>query len=411
MIIHDNQVLQRDRDDQARVQLHTGEAITLPTGGPYEVGGARNVLVGDLWVLAGQSNMEGVGDLVDVETPSPFVHSYQSRERWAVAAEPLHWLGESPRLVHHRLEGRDRVPDEPDPRDPGRNKGAGLGLTFAKQRYAHMVVPIGLIPSAHGGTSMAQWDPALRDHGSASLYGATIARVRAVGGRVAGVLWYQGEADANPTDLPLYKDRLTQLVDAFRTDLMQPDLPFYYVQLGRLVEASASIDGWNGIREAQRTWAGTRLHTAMVAAIDLALDDLVHIGTVGLKRLGARLADAVDGHAAPYILDVHVEGEGARIRVRYGGVRGGLRASGRPAGFSLRDLDGREVSLIYKVTLDGDTAVLHLVAGTLPPGLNLWYGWGSDPYCNVTDATDMAIPAVGPLPVAPYGIALLKEGA
>jgi hypothetical protein len=89
MTIRDDQVLQRSAD---------GTAQGLPMGGPYTVEGAQNVYVGDLWVLAGQSNMEGVGDLTDVETPSPFVHSYQSREEWAIAEEPLHWLGESPPL-------------------------------------------------------------------------------------------------------------------------------------------------------------------------------------------------------------------------------------------------------------------------------------------------------------------------
>ncbi len=399
MAIHHYQVLPRDGDDRARVRLDGGEIVELPVGGPYELDGARDVLVGDLWVLAGQSNMEGVGDLVDVEPPSPYVHSYQSRERWAVAEEPLHWLGESPRVVHQRLGGRERVPDEPDPRDPLRAKGAGLGLTFARLRHERTGVPVGLIPSAHGGTSMAQWDPALRDQGGASLYGATIERVRAVGGRVAGVLWYQGESDANPDDLPLYKERLARLFGALRADLARPDLPIYYVQIGRFVDASASVAGWNGLREAQRTWAGTMPGTAMVSAIDLELDDLVHIGTQGLKRLGKRLADVADGDRAPELADARIEGDRERIRIVFDHARGDLRAAGRPAGFSLRDAAGHEIPAIYKVTLDGDAAVLHLVADALTPEARLWYGWGLDPYCNVTDAADMAIPAFGPLPL------------
>ena len=103
--------MQRDADDKARVTLDSGETVELPAGGPYEVGGAKNVLVGDLWVLAGQSNMEGVGDLVDVEPPHPLVHSFQSREQWAPAEEPLHWLDESPRPIHHIIWGLP-MPDD-----------------------------------------------------------------------------------------------------------------------------------------------------------------------------------------------------------------------------------------------------------------------------------------------------------
>jgi len=52
-------------------------------------GGAQNVLVGDLWGLAGQSNREGCGKRVDMEESLPLVHSLQSCEEWALAEEPL----------------------------------------------------------------------------------------------------------------------------------------------------------------------------------------------------------------------------------------------------------------------------------------------------------------------------------
>lgn len=403
MTLHDFQVLQRDHDDEAQITTDAGETVTLAVGGPYEVGGAKNVLVGDLWILAGQSNMEGVGDLVDVETPPPFVHSYQSREHWTVAEEPLHWLGESPRLVHHKLGGRESVPDEPDPRDMGRTKGAGLGLTFGKLMHQRTGVPIGLIPSAHGGTSMAQWDPALKSEGGGSLYGATLKRFEAVGGKVAGILWYQGESDANPADAARYQDRMTQLVQSFRDDFGQPDLPFYIVQIGCFVcpPSPEGIAGWNGIREAQRTWAGTLPHTATVSAIDLGLDDGIHIGTQDFKRLAKRLADVASGHPAPELRDATLEANGTRLRVSFDNVRGGLRSLGRPSGFSLRSPDGADLPLIYKTTLEGDSALLHLGNGDspLPTDTQLWYGWGLNPYCNVTDAEDAAISAFGPIMV------------
>ncbi len=403
MTLHDFQVLQRNHNDEAQITTDAGETVTLPVGGPYEVGGAKNVLVGDLWILAGQSNMEGVGDLIDVETPSPFVHSYQSREHWAVAEEPLHWLGESPQLVHHKLWGQDAVPDEPNPRDMGRTKGAGLGLTFGRLMHERTDVPVGLIPSAHGGTSMAQWDPALKSEGGGSLYGATLKRFEGVGSKVAGILWYQGESEASPADVAPYHDRMTHLVQSFREDFGQPDLPFYIVQIGCFVypPSPEGIAGWNGIRDAQRTWAGTLPNTATVSAIDLGLDDGIHIGTTDFKRLAKRLADVASGHPAPDLRTVTIEANGTRLRVSFDNVRGGLRSQGRPAGFSLRSPDGTDLPLIYKTTLEGDSALLHLSNGDnpLPADTQLWYGWGLNPYCNVIDAEDAAIPAFGPITI------------
>jgi hypothetical protein len=393
MSLQDHQVLQRGADSTAR---------GLAVGGPYAIEGAQNILVGDLWVLAGQSNMEGVGDLVDVETPSPYVRSFQSREEWSVAEEPLHWLGESPRAVHHRLWGADGVPEGVPPRDPSRSKGAGLGLAFAKAYHAATGVPVGMIPSAHGGTSMDQWDPTRKAEGGASLYGATCARVAVNGGHVRGILWYQGESDCSPAGVEVYMAKMRRLIDAFRTDFGDPELPFYFVQLG-VFACPASPDGiagWNGIREQQRRLAATIPHTAMVSAIDLELDDLIHIGTSGLKRLGRRLAAVATG--APTLDLKSVEwADPIHLRVTFSGVRGGLHAPGRPAGFALRDAAGNPIDLLYKITLEGDAAILHITDGhgPIPQGMHLYYGWGLNPYCNITDAEDMAVPAFGPIGV------------
>jgi len=397
MTIHDHQVLQRGPDGNAHVTLDSGETLTLPAGGPYEVGGAKNVLIGDLWVLAGQSNMEGVGDLVDVEPPHPLVHSFQSREQWALAEEPLHWLGESPRPIHHVIWGLP-MPTEIPPRDPARAKGAGLGLTFAKAMAEQTGVPIGLIPAAHGGTSMQQWDPARKGQGGASLYGATLERVKAVGGHVAGILWYQGESDANPADAALYEARMTALIQSFRADFEQPDLPFYYVQLGGFISdpVPESVSGWNRVRESQRTWQNALPNVGMVSAIDCGLDDGIHIDTPGLKALGRRLAAVASGQPAPALKSVTFEPGRGWLRVSFDHVQGALQAAGRPAGFTLRDAGGAELPLIYKVAFDGPDALLKLTDPARLPGASLWYGWGLAPYCNVTDGTGAAVPAFGP---------------
>jgi len=399
MTLQNFQVLQRDADGLARVTTGAGKTLELAAGGPHDADGA-SVLVGDLWVLAGQSNMEGVGDLEGVEPPHPRVHSFQSRELWAPAEEPLHWLGESPRPVHHVINGQP-VPESAPPRDPSRTKGAGLGLAFARAMVEANGVPVGLIPAAHGGTSMQQWDPARKGEGGGSLYGATLERVRAVGGKVAGVLWYQGESDANPADAPLYTARMTELVRSFRADFGRPDLPFYFVQLGPFVQEPSpeGVDGWNAIREAQRLLSESLPSAGMAAAIDLGLDDAIHIDTAGLRTLGRRLARLALGHPAPALRAVTWEPDAQRLRVSFANVQGRLEAAGRPMGFSLRDWAGAEKCLIYKTALDGADAVLRLNDGFDPAALSLWYGHGFSSYCNIVDGSGASLPAFGPLPV------------
>jgi sialate O-acetylesterase len=368
-----------------------------------------NILVGDIWILAGQSNMEGVGNLEGVEEPSPFVHCYTMAHRWELATEPLHWLIDSPDPVHSGRYLKDL--DEEGRRArrsaarASRTKGAGLGLPFAKAVVERTGVPIGLIASAHGGTSMQQWDPSGRDLGAASLYGSMLKQVRHAGGRARGVLWYQGESDANEAAVPLFAERFETLVAAFRKDLADPELPFYYVQIGRFVREGPS-EFWDQIQELQRLAERKIPGTAVVSVIDLPLDDLIHVGTSGLKRVGWRLAAIAlkevygfdDLERGPRLADIELSEDRTTVRVRYSSVNGGLLPEEKVEGFSLRRKDGSEVKLIYNVSVDPeapDTVVLKLQS-PVPEDALLWYGVGLDPVCNLVDEEGMAALVFGP---------------
>lgn len=397
-----------------------GAIRSLPTGGPYTIllrvvapsgkviadAQLRHVLVGDLWILAGQSNMEGIGDLREAEDPSIFVNCYGFDEKWTIAADPLHWLLDSPDPVHHG----GRSPSElakaraAAKRDP--QTGGGLGLPFAKELVACTGVPIGLVPCAHGGTSMEQWDPAKRDQGGASLYGSMYRRFKAVGGKVRGVLWYQGEADANQTAVRLFRERFLAFVASVRRDFGDPDLPFYYVQLGRYVTANEN-PYWNAVREEQRLCAAQLAHAGMVASIDLPLDDPIHISTAGHKRLGRRLALLVlrelfgyrDIQPGPQLADISiVPFRHPCYRLHFAGANGRLCRSTAPAGFSIRNSEGEDLRLIYKMEASSTEPSIDLyLRQAPPPDAYLWYGWGLDPICTVTDELDMALPAFGPV--------------
>ena len=394
-----------------------GELKRVPVGGPYRLEvrmqgsdtsiSVANLLVGDLWVLAGQSNMEGHGDLVDVQPPSQLVHSFDMADRWLVAEEPLHTAVSAVDPVHWPLNA-ERVPERltGQPLEnyvTNRKKGSGLGLPFAAEMVARTNVPVGLIPCAHNGTSLDQWSPDLKDREGESLYGSMYRRVQSAGGRVKGVLWYQGESDANAKAAPQFLPKFEAFVKAVRADFKQPDLPFFYVQIGRHVDKT-NIAEWNAVQLAQLRAEGEIPHSGMVAAVDLQMDDGIHIGTADLKRLSHRLADLVCVDLFPRIKDYGERKRGPRpvaatyqdgvVKVSFSGVNGRLQSEGPIAGFSIHQPDGEWLPLIYKSHVDPAEAssVLLSVQGKLPAGATLWYGFGKDPYCNLRDADDMAVP-------------------
>jgi sialate O-acetylesterase len=417
------------------------------------------VFVGDLWVLAGQSNMQGVGDLIDVTPPHPLVQALGMDGKWVRAEEPLHWLLDSPDPVH---SGDPKTRTERSAREhKTRTKGAGLGLPFAVAMVEHTRIPIGLVICAHGGTSMEQWNPSKKGEGGKSLYGSMLRQVQLAGGKVKGVLWYQGESDAMGAAAQAYPRVFVDFIATVRADLGQPDLPFYYVQIGRFVNGS-NPKGWNAVQDAQRRLPERVPGTAVVSVIDLELDDLIHVGTQGLKRTGQRLARIAQrelfgqvGAATP-TLDRISRGPGNTLSLKFKGVNmrpgttsmtamgrgglGGVQPTGfgasmsqgpggggggmvgtmpvspglaqsageqmgvglKPerhiAGFSIRKEDGTQIPLIFETAVGKahDTVVLKL-AGPVPEKSFLWYGHGLDPYCNLVDGADMAVPVFGPI--------------
>jgi type 1 glutamine amidotransferase len=430
------------------IKLVDGKFVGVPVGGPYTItcsvsgpgGGTLStsvgpLFVGDLWVLAGQSNMEGVGDLIDVTSPNPRVMLLGMDGKWATAEEPLHWLVDSPDPVHSG-DPNNRA-DRSAQFHKARSKGAGLGLPFAVAMVESTGVPVGLIAAAHGGTSMEQWNPAKKEVGGNSLYGSMLRQVKLAGGKVRGVLWYQGESDAMGGAWRVFPKVFSDFIAAVRSDFGQPELPFYYVQIGRFV-TRADPKGWNIVQDAQRVLVDRVPNTAVVSVIDLELDDGIHVGTQGLKRAGHRLARIAQrelfgqiGATTP-TFDRVSQGPQNTLTVKFKGVNmgsarparmggGGTMAGqmmgmggmslnpGEPsgiglkperhiAGFSIRKEDGTALPLIFEAGVGKarDTVVLKL-SGPLPAKAALWYGYGLDPHCNLVDGSDMAVPVFGPI--------------
>ncbi len=405
----------------------SGDLAAVPTGGPYRIelraedgavtAAVDNVLVGDLWVLAGQSNMEGVGNLVNTPLPSVLVNSFDQTDIWVAAADPLHRLPDANDAVHWRRNAQGQPERLTGPAleewIANRKKGAGVGLPFALEMVRRTGVPIGLLPCAHGGTSMDQWSPALKDKGGDSLYGAMIRRVRLAGGHVTGVLWYQGESDAGPEAQPKFAQKFKDLIAAIRADFGQPELPFYYVQIGRHVTSAGGTE-WNLVQQDQLTVESQVRNAGMVTCADCNLDDGIHVSTEDHRLLGRRLANLAchdlfpDKAGCGALLSgprpASARMEGHRILVEFKGVNGHLRSKGRLNGFAIVDASGKVVPTIYSQRIsETNPNVVELLFGgeKLPdtPMLGYGIGFGRDMYVNLTDDAGMAAPVFGPMPI------------
>jgi sialate O-acetylesterase len=280
---------------------------------------------------------------------------------------------------------------------------------------------LGLIPAAHGGTSLDEWRVGSLPDGGRTLAGGLwerVQRARATARvELGGILWYQGEADDSAEDAQSYGRRFDDWVNAIRVQLDAPRLPVYVVQLGRVVATELDLlaDGWveaglDAVREAQRAAPGRLADVGMVSAIDLGLVDDCHIDAPGLVRLGRRLARLVlnDGRA-PNVVRVERAPDSGRdlhqVRVVCDGVAGGWSPASHITGFDIRDTSGekhRAVDVVEAHPDPRDPRTINLILtshGDFDWGIRVAYGLGFNAPCNAVDAEDMALPAFAAQPV------------
>lgn len=222
-----------------------------------------------LYILAGQSNMAGRGQVEPQDTePHPRVFVLDRNGQWQPAVEPLHF-------------------DKPG------MAGVGPGLAFGKAMAEQKPdVKIGLIPCAAGGSAISAWTPGSYHEQTKSYpYDDTIrrARIARTTGVIKGILWHQGESDSTPDRAQVYLAKLITLIEDFRWDLGDGNLPFVVGQLGDFVVAenpNAEI-----INNILRRLPQTVPNTACADAADLTpKSDNIHFDAESARTLGRRYA-------------------------------------------------------------------------------------------------------------------------
>lgn len=398
----------------ARHGQFSGRLTGVPAGGPFDVEFkhtsarekvvVKDLLVGDVWIAGGQSNMEGVGILRHAVKPISDVRAMYQDDHWGIAQDPL----------HDRAVAVDPVFNNGNITAPALNRtvGSGPAVAFAQRMREITGVPQGVIACALGATAMRQWDPALLAQGGRSLYGSMMRRFVRCGGQAAGLIWYQGESDALEKAQDLFVKRMTDFVALVRRDTRDLKLPVVMVQIARVVGWGSGPE-WNAIQDLQRVLGETIPGVATVPAIDLQLDDTIHIGGEGQNRLGRRMAYAMDvlrrGKAAgkpPIRLkSAHVERSHPHfdlidVVLTFENVVGSLSSGGaRPSGFAIGEAEPAQA--VIDTRLEGNRVRLVTTFPFEQIGARkVFYAHGTDAYVNITDEADRAIPVFAALKMA-----------
>ena len=307
----------------------------------------ENILIGEVWLCTGQSNME-------------FPICRQGDGSWATGM-----LGEEAELadsdypeirlfqVAHQLapdgekddvEGKWVVCNAENVRD-----FSAVGYVFGKCLHKELGVPVGLVQDTWGGTIIEAWTSmeimennpdytdvlerySLEKMGKAgypwkvpsTLWNGMIAPI--AGFTVKGNIWYQGESNVFADKH--YAQALVNLIDSWREAWGQPDMPFYFAQIAPYANAPSL-----GVRDAQfQVWRKNGLkNVGMVATADVG--DSIDIHPRNKKAVGERFARWA--LAKQYGRDVVCSGpvfkslsqEGGRLVLEFDYAEGGLSTS------------------------------------------------------------------------------------
>lgn len=248
--------------------------------------------VGDVFLAAGQSNME-------LNYYDYYAQNSDVEDRHAPKKSELPNLVDDANihfLITASTNSRKRLsPNDLPLRDYHNGSWLKADTTHAEylgylpQFFAEELrqdipdIPIGIIQTAWGGTDISQHIE------GGTIYETHIKPLRHFS--LAGILWYQGENDAAfDSTAYLYSYRFTQLIDEYRQLFNEPDLPFLYVQLARNIEhANTSI-----IRQAQLQaldTASVSKNLALCVSIDTDKGNYRTIHPLGKEIIAHRMAE------------------------------------------------------------------------------------------------------------------------
>ncbi len=218
------------------------------------------------FLLIGQSNMAGRGNMTEVEPILTYDVRVIKNGLWRTAFAPIHWDDST--------------------------AGVCLAESFA-QAYLrdHPGAQIGLIPAADGGTCLDQWMP------GQPLYESAIFQAKQAmeSSQLRGILWHQGEADCKNDRCGAYEEKCTYILTSL-CEALGVQVPVILGGLGDYLKdcpLDPELKNYTHINEALQAMARKTPGFIYVSAHGLEANaDRLHFNAASLRALGLRYYDA-----------------------------------------------------------------------------------------------------------------------
>ena len=410
----------------------------MEVGGPLTINVAgsstktiSDVLVGEVWVCSGQSNMQW----------SVAQSNDQDLERLAANFPKI-------RMINFPQTGSQEPIWSHDDRkwmvcNPQNNPNfSAVGYFFARQIHQTTDVPIGMINNAWGGSACEAWvnldvlksggrfnkmvdnwaansekfkalsdkkdrtkeeEDQFKNLGNqmrgnqrpANIYNGVLKSHLGYG--IKGAIWYQGESNAGRAYQ--YRDLFPLMIENWRKEWGQGDFPFYWVQLAdfKAEPKEPSESDWAELREAQTMTLDKLPHTGQAVIIDIGEGKDIHPkNKVDVGRRLARWALANEygvkiDHQSPRYASMQADSDA--IVLSFNHLPAGWRPFdvNEPIGFTIAGDDKKFYPATAKIV---DGGKIRVSSPSVPKPVSVRYAWADNPVCNMFSA--------GGLPLTPF---------
>lgn len=407
----------------------------LPAGGPHElvVTGdnqivIRDVLVGEVWICSGQSNMEwrvsntNDADLVAAGANFPQIRMINypnvGKQEPVFSHPKSAWMVCSPKTV---------------------GGFSAVGYFFGRQLHDTLQVPIGLVNNAWGGSAAEAWvdrkqleadgsyeallkrwtekeklfeslvnkpdldekqkqqvkklkDEMGNRHRPGNIYNGVLKTHLGYG--IRGTIWYQGESNSGRAYQ--YRRLFPKMIATWREEWGQGEFPFYWVQLADFMSENPqpSESAWAELREAQTMAIDAVPNSGQAVIIDVGEGKDIHPrnkATVGQRLARWALAKqyGIDiAYRSPQYKSMEVIDEKAVLTFKY--VNGGWRPFDvkKPIGFAIAGADKKFVWAEAEILEDGR---IEVSSAEVPEPVAVRYAWADNPVCNMYDSVGLPL--------------------